>query len=101
LLSLSGLTSRTSTSPASAGALCGVDLVAHQRKQRRDDHGGTCARSTQQRRGDEVHGRLAPARALHDQRAPPLDHQRVDRGPLVVAQPRALPGEGGQHVLGP
>ena len=40
----------------------------------------------QQRGGDEVDRRLAPAGALHDQRPAPVDDQRLDRRPLVVAQ---------------
>ena len=40
----------------------------------------------QQQRGDEVDRRLAPAGALHDQRPAPVDGQRLDRRPLVVAQ---------------
>ena len=54
----------------------------------------------QQRRGHEVHGGLAPSRALHDQRPPPLHDQGVDRGPLVVAQARPGPREGAQHLFG-
>ena len=38
--------------------------------------------------------------ALHDQRPAPLDDQGVDRGPLVVAQPRPGPREGAQHLFG-
>ncbi len=67
----------------------GVDLVAHQREQRRDDDRGPRAGRPQQRGGHEVHRRLAPSGALHDQRPAPLHDQGVDRRPLVVAQPRA------------
>ena len=40
----------------------------------------------QQRGGDEVDRRLAPAGALHDQGAAALDGERLDRGPLVLAE---------------
>jgi len=83
-----------------AGPLGGGDLVAHERQQRRDDHGRSLAELPQQRRGDEVHGRLAPAGPLHHQYAPALDDERLDRGPLVVAQPRVLPGERPQPRFG-
>ena len=73
---------------ADAGALGGRDLVAHQREQRRDDHRRPAALLTQQQRGDEVDRRLAPPGALHDQRPPPVDHQRLDRRPLVVVELR-------------
>ena len=82
------------------GAGGGVDLVAHQREQRRDDDRGTRTRRPQQGGGHEVHRRLAPSRALHDQRTSPLHDEGVDRGPLVVAQPGAGPREGAQHLLG-
>ena len=47
--------------------LGGRDLVAHQREQRRDDQRRAGAALAQQRRGEEVHRRLAPARALDAQ----------------------------------
>ena len=49
---------------------------------------GPAAALAQQRGGHEVHRRLAPAGALHDQRPALLGHQRLDRPPLVLAQPR-------------
>ena len=75
---------------ADAGPLGGGDLVAHQRQQRRDDHGRPRALRAEQQRGHEVDRRLAPAGALHDQRAPAVDGQRLDRRPLVLAQPRVV-----------
>lgn len=63
---------------AHAHALGRGDLVAHEREQRRHQHGGPCAPATQQERRDEVHGRLAPSRALHDERAPTPVDQRLD-----------------------
>ncbi len=79
----------------------GVDLVAHQRQQRRDDHRRARPGRPQQRGGHEVHRRLAPPGALHDQRPRPALHQRVDGRPLVVPQPGARAGQLGQHGLGP
>ncbi len=73
-----------------AGPLGRRDLVAHQGQQRRDDHGRAGALLTQQEGGHEVDRGLAPAGALHDQRPPPLDRQRGDRGPLVVVQDDVL-----------
>ncbi len=71
---------------ADAGALGGGDLVAHQREQRRDDHGRAGALLAQQQGRHEVDRRLAPAGALHDQRAAAVHRQRLDRRPLVLAQ---------------
>ena len=73
------------------GPLGGGHLVAHQCQQRRDDHRRSVPGGAQQFGGDEVHRRLSPAGALHHQRPPTLHHQRLDRGPLVVAQ-RGAPG---------
>ena len=73
---------------ADAGALGGGDLVAHQREQRRDDDRRAGALRAEQQRRHEVDRRLAPAGALHDQGAPAVDGQRLDRGPLVVVQHR-------------
>ncbi len=64
------------------------DLVAHQRQQGRDDHRGARPAPAQQCGGDEVHGRLAPAGALHHQGTAVLLHQGRHRLPLVLAQPR-------------
>ena len=107
LLSRSGETSSTSTSSRSscastsahscgvrrvdrhrphAGALGGGDLVAHEREQRRDEHGRPGAAPAQQQRRDEVHRRLAPAGALHDERATPAVDERLDRLELPVVE---------------
>lgn len=64
-----------------------LDLVAHQREQGRDDHGRAGTTSAQQSGGDEVHRRLAPARALHHQGTSALLHQGRHRLPLVLPQP--------------
>ena len=67
-----------------------LDLVPHQRQQRRDDHGRARPGRAQQRGRDEVDRRLAPPGPLHHQRPPLLGHQGADRRPLVLAQPRVL-----------
>ncbi len=77
-----------------------VDLVAHQREQRGDDHGRPRAAGPEQRGGHEVDRGLAPAGALHDQRPAAAAGQRLDRGPLVRAQPGLLPGQRAQAALG-
>ena len=71
---------------ADAGPLGGLDLVAHQGEQRRDDHRRAGARGAQQRGGHEVDRGLAPAGALHDERPAPVDRERLDRRPLVLAE---------------
>jgi hypothetical protein len=83
-----------------ARARRGVDLVAHQREQRRDDDRRAGAAGPQQRGRDEVHRRLAPAGPLDHQRSAPLRDEGADRRPLVVPQPRVLAGEGPQVLLG-
>jgi len=75
------------------GALGRRDLVAHQRQQRRDDHGRTGSELAEQCRGEEVHGRLAPPGALHDEGSPPMRHQRLDRRPLVFAKDGRFAGQ--------
>ena len=69
---------------AAAGA--GVDLVAHEREQRRDDQRRTRARVAQEAGRDEVDGALAPAGALDDQHPPPILDQCADRVELTVAE---------------
>jgi hypothetical protein len=64
------------------------DLVAHQGKQRADDQRRTGAGLAQQRRRDEIHGRLAPPGALYAQNARPVGHHVVDRLELVGAELR-------------
>ncbi len=87
---------------ADARALGRQDLVAHQGEQRRDDHrrsrAGTLGRVPQQRGGDEVDRRLAPAGALDDECAPPAHDQRLDGRPLVVAQLRVVVTDEGTQV---
>jgi hypothetical protein len=84
-----------------AGPGGGVDLVAHQRQQRRDDDRGPGALLAQQGRRDEVHRGLPPAGALHHQRPPAVLDQRPHGRPLVLAQPGVRAGQGGQHGFGP
>ena len=76
-----------------AGAGRGGHLVAHQRQQRADQQGRALAPAAQQRGGDEVDGRLAPAGALHDERA--LATARPARRPRRPA-PRGTPRRGGR-----
>lgn len=81
----------------------GLDLVAHEREQRGDDHGGAGAARAQQRGRDEVHRGLAPARALHDQGPPLVRDEGLDRPPLVLAQPggsRGVAHETGEYGVG-
>ena len=86
---------------ADAGALGGGHLVAHEGEQRGHQHGRPRTPGAQQRGGDEVHGGLAPPGALHHQRPPVPGDERVDRAPLVVAQPRVVPpDQAAQHRLG-
>ena len=80
--------------------LGGGDLVAHQRQQRRDDQRGPGALLAQQRRGEEVDGGLAPARALHAQHAGAVVDEVGDRLELVLAEARLRPGEALQEFLG-
>ena len=64
----------------------GGDLVAHEREQRRDDERGPGAALAQQRGGEEVDRRLAPARALHAQDARAVLDQVADGLELVLAE---------------
>jgi hypothetical protein len=91
---------RVDRAGADARPLGRLDLVAHQRQQRRDDHGRAGAALAEQPGRHEVHGGLAPARPLDDQGPAPLDDEGGDRRPLVVAEPRVLAGEGPQASLG-
>ena len=77
-----------------------LDLVPHQRQQRRDDHGRACPGRAQQRGRDEVDRRLAPPGPLHHQRPPLLGDEGADRRPLVLAQPRVLARQRPQVLLG-
>jgi hypothetical protein len=83
------------------GPLRRFDLVAHEGQQRRHDQGRTGASAAQQRRGDEVHGRLPPAGALDDERPAMVLDQRADRRPLVVAEHGVVaPDQCAQHRFG-
>lgn len=77
---------------ADPGPCRGFDLIAHQREERGDDHGGAGAARPQQRGGHEVHRGLAPARALDHQRPPLVRDEGLDRTPLVLAQPGGARG---------
>ena len=68
----------------------GLDLVAHQGEQRGDDERRPVARLAPDARGDPVDEALAPARALHDERARAVADDRLDRLALTVAE--AAPG---------
>ena len=113
LLSRSGLTSRTSTSPAASRARTSChsvtlpELTVWARTPARaaastwlrmsDSSGltmtvGPGPGGAQQRGGHEVHGRLAPAGALDDEHAGPLDEQRPDGLELVLAEVGVLAG---------
>ena len=84
-----------------AGSLGRVDLVAHQRQQRRHDQRRTRAARSQQAGGDEVDGRLAPAGALDDECPPAPGDERVDRRPLILAERHVVaPDERPQDLLG-
>ena len=83
---------------ADAGPLRRRDLVAHQREQRADDHGRSRARLAQQLGRDEVDRRLAPPGALHDQRPAGVDGERLDGGPLVLAQHGVVPSDERREV---
>ena len=62
---------------------------------------GPAPRPAQQGGGDEVDRRLAPAGALDDEGPAPVDDQRLDRRPLVVAEPGVVvPHERAQVLLG-
>jgi hypothetical protein len=81
---------------------CGGHLVAHECEQGRDEDGGAGAALAQQQGRDEIHRRLAPAGALHDQRAPAVVDERGYRLELAVVEvgvvatdERAQDGEGG------
>ena len=71
---------------ADAEPLGGGDLVAHERQQRRDDQRRPGAALAQQRRGEEVDRRLAPARALHAQHARAVVDEVPHRLELVLAE---------------
>lgn len=69
-----------------------LNLVTHQRQQRRDDHRRPGATPSQESGGDEIHSRLTPPGALHHQRTTTLLHESRHRLPLVLPQSRRAPG---------
>ncbi len=99
LLAVGGV-DRPGLDPGPGGRL---HLVAHESQERGNDHRGPAAPRPQQRRGHEVHGGLAPARALDDQCTALVGDERLDRPPLVLAQPglaRGVPDETGEDRVG-
>ncbi len=122
LLSRSGETSRTSTSPAAIRSCTAShsvtldELIVSARmparwaastwlrmraSSGRDDDRRAGTRGAQQRGRDEVDRRLAPPGALHDERAAVVGDQRLDGHPLVVAQPGVrVSHEGDEGRLG-
>ena len=76
------------------------DLVAHQRQQRRDDQRRPGAALAQQRGGEEVDGRLAPARALHAQHPRAVGHEVAHRLELVLAELGLGPRELAEQLVG-
>ena len=122
LFSRSGLISSRSTVPAARSSrtwshslavgavdrvraqpepLGGGDLVAHQREQRADDQRRARAGLAQQRRGDEVDGRLAPPGALDAEHARAVGDDVVDRLELVRAElRRRIAREGAEAIQG-
>ena len=78
---------------AHAAALARLDLVAHEREQRRDEQRRTGAAGSQQSRRDEVDRALAPAGPLDDEDPPALDDERFDGFELVGAELGVGPDE--------
>ena len=76
----------------------GVDLVAHQREQRRDEQRRPEPGVAQQPGGEEVHGALAPSGALHDEDTGPVAHERLDG--LTLMRPELRVGSPGQPTQG-
>jgi hypothetical protein len=76
----------------------GRDLVAHEREQRRHHQRGAGTLLTQQRGGDPVHRRLAPAGGLHQQDAALVGDQGIDGGQLVGPQAGGGPRQSDQHL---
>ena len=78
-----GAVDRLAPQPEPAG---GLDLVAHQRQQRRDQQRRPEPLLAQQVGGQEVDGALAPPRALHHEHPRPIVDERLDRLALPVAE---------------
>ena len=122
LASRSGLSSSRSTSPSSilSNVSCQssrleeltvaawmpsdfgrVELVAHQRDQRRDEDRRAGAALAQHRGGDEVDGALSPPGPLHAEDAAAALDDLVDRLELAVAElGAAVAGEATEEVEG-
>ena len=66
----------------------GLDLVPHQREQRRDEDRGAESRLAQELRRDEVDEALAPPSALHDEERPRALHDVADGLLLTLAELR-------------
>ena len=81
-----GLVRRVEGDGTDAHAGRGLDLVAHEREQRRDEDRGPGARLAQDLGGDEVDRALAPAGALHEQHAAAVGDEGRDRLELVVPE---------------
>ena len=91
-----GRVHRPGLQPGPGGRL---DLVAHQGEQGGDDDGRAHVPGPEQGSGHEVHSRLAPAGALHDQGPAPVPGQGLDRRPLILAKPRGRPRKCPQGLL--
>ena len=78
--------SRVKRSDPEPYPLTGTNLIAHQADQWRDDHRDTNPLMTQHGRADEVNGRLAPPRPLHEQDFFATVHECVDDFLLVIAK---------------
>ena len=70
-------------------------------RQGRHEHRRTSTLPAQQQRRREAHRGLAPPRALHDERASPVVHERADRLKLPLVNARVVaPHEGAQNLGG-
>ena len=65
-----------------------LDLVAHERKERRHEQGRPASTVAKHPRGDEVDGALPPAGALDEQDPLALHHQSMDDLQLLVTEVR-------------
>jgi hypothetical protein len=86
---------------------CCGHLVAHQREQGGDEDSRTGAALPEEQGRHEVHGRLAPPRALHDEGTSAVVDERLDRFELAIVELRVIPpdesaqdGEGGGAAVG-
>ena len=78
----------------------GGDLVAHQCQQWGHDHRRAVSVRPQQFGGDEIDGGFSPTGALDHECPAALDDERLDRGPLVVAQAGVRSGKLSEEVFG-